>query len=112
MKKRPNIAVEEDTEEMKRWRSLFQSEMDRCWKNLAERIEEEVLDKNKGERAREGPSKVEETPRNGEEYAETRRDIKLESVEKTAGQEFSPCLEKTTCSVCKTNKRSQQKRRR
>ena len=45
MKERPNIAVEEDTEEMKKWRSLNQSEMDRCWKKLAEMMEEEVLDK-------------------------------------------------------------------
>ena len=49
MKVRPNIAVEEDTEEMKRWRSLNQCEMDPCWKNLAERVEEEVLDKYKVE---------------------------------------------------------------
>ena len=45
MKERPNVAVEEDMEEMKRWRSLNQSEMDLCWKNLVERMEEEVLDK-------------------------------------------------------------------
>ena len=43
MKERPNIAVEEDTEEMKRRRSLNQCEMDPCWKNLAERVEEEVF---------------------------------------------------------------------
>ena len=30
MKERPNIAVEEDTEEMKRWRSPNQSEVDLC----------------------------------------------------------------------------------
>ena len=45
MKERPNIAVEEDTEEMRNWRGLSQSEMDLCWKKLAERMEEEVLDK-------------------------------------------------------------------
>ena len=44
-----NIAVEEDTEEIRKWRGLSQSEMDRCWKNLAERMEEEVLDKCKVE---------------------------------------------------------------
>ena len=60
MKERPNIAVEEDTEEMKRWRSLNQSEMDLCWNDLAERMEEEVLNKYKVEK-REVPSKVEET---------------------------------------------------
>ena len=36
MKEKPNIAVEEDTEEMRKWRGLSQSEMDQCWRNLAE----------------------------------------------------------------------------
>ena len=53
IKERPNIAVEEDREEMKRWRSLNQCEMDPCWKNWVERIEEEVLDKYKVEKKRE-----------------------------------------------------------
>ena len=57
MKERPNIAVEEDTEEMKRWRSPNQSEMDPCWKNLAERVEEEVLDKCKVEESKGGAFK-------------------------------------------------------
>ena len=49
MQEEPNVAVEEDTEEMRKWRGLSQSEMDQCWRNLAERIEEEVLDKYKVE---------------------------------------------------------------
>ena len=44
----------------------------------------------KSKRAREGPSKAEETTWNGKEYAET-RDLELEGGDKTAGQEFSPC---------------------
>ena len=73
MKERRNIAVEEDREEMKRWRSRYQSEMDLCWKNLAERMEEEVLDKYKVEESKNnGPSKVEVTPWNGEEYVEVK----------------------------------------
>ena len=48
-KERTNIAEEEDTEEMKRWRSLNQIEVGVCWKKLAERMEEEVLDKCKVE---------------------------------------------------------------
>ena len=48
MKEKPNFAVEEDTEEMKKWGELNQSEIDTCWKKLAERMEEEVLDKYKG----------------------------------------------------------------
>ena len=46
-KEKPNIAVEEDTEEMRKWRGVSQSEVDQRWKNLAERMEEEVLDKYK-----------------------------------------------------------------
>ena len=57
MKERPNIAVEEDTEEMKRWRSLNQSEMDQCWKKLDERLEEQVLDKYKVEESKKGAFK-------------------------------------------------------
>ena len=45
MREKPNIALEEDTEEMRKWKGLSQSEMDQCWKKLAERMEEEVLDK-------------------------------------------------------------------
>ena len=57
MKERPNIAVEEETEEMKRWRGLNQSEMDLCWKNLAERMEEEALDKFNVEESQKGAFK-------------------------------------------------------
>ena len=42
----------EDTEEMKKWRDLNQSEIDTCWKKLAERMEEEVLDKYKVEESK------------------------------------------------------------
>ena len=49
MKEKLSIAVEEDTEEVKKWRGLSQSEIDQSWKNLAERMEEEVLDKYKVE---------------------------------------------------------------
>ena len=45
MKEKLNIAVEEDIEEMKKWRGLSQSDMDQSWKNLAEIMEEELLDK-------------------------------------------------------------------
>ena len=54
MKERLNIAVEEHMEEMRKWRGLSQSEMDLCWKKLAERMEEEVLDKYKVEESKEG----------------------------------------------------------
>ena len=58
MKERPDMAVEEGTDEMKRWRrSLSQSETDLCWKSLAERMEEEVLDKYKVEETKKGAFK-------------------------------------------------------
>ena len=72
--------MEEDTEEMKRWRSLNQREMDLRWKKLAERMEEEVLDKFKGRG----------DPLEWRRVRKNKRYIKLESGEKTAGHEF--CL--------------------
>ena len=75
---------------MNRWRSLNQSE------KLAEKMEEEVLGKCKVQESKRGvPFKAEVTPWNGEKYAR-----------KTAGQDFSPYLENTTCSVCKASKKS------
>ena len=53
MKEKPKFAVEEDTEDMRKWRGLSQSEMDQCWRNLAERMEEEVMKKYKVEGKRE-----------------------------------------------------------
>ena len=76
MKERPNIAVEEDTEEMKRWRRLSQSEMDLCWKNLSERMEEEVLDMYQRQRQPIGKEKSTKKQTNQE----------LESGEKTVGR--------------------------
>ena len=49
MKEKPNTEKVEDAEELRKWRCLNQREMDLCWKNLAERMEEEVLDKYKVE---------------------------------------------------------------
>ena len=37
--------LEEDTKEMRTWRSLKREEIDQCWKKLAKKSEEEVLDK-------------------------------------------------------------------
>ena len=37
MREKPNIAVEVHTEETRKRRNLSQSEMDQCWKNLAEK---------------------------------------------------------------------------
>ena len=51
-----------DTEEMKRRRSLNQSQMDLCWKKLVEIMEGEVLDKYKVQESKRGLLKAEVTP--------------------------------------------------
>ena len=63
MKERPNIAVEEDTEEMKRWRVRW-IYAGRIWRKEWKR---KSWTSTKSKRAREEPSKVEETSWNGEE---------------------------------------------
>ena len=57
IKEKPKFAVEQDTEEMKNWRELNQSDIDICWKKLAARMEEEVLDKYKVEESKRGAFK-------------------------------------------------------
>ena len=49
MKEKPCSSLEEDTEDMRILRGISQGEMDQCWKKLAERMDEEVLDKYKVE---------------------------------------------------------------
>ena len=54
MREELSVAEKEDAEEVKKWRGLSQSEIDQSWKNWAERMEEEVLNKCKvGESKRE-----------------------------------------------------------
>ena len=52
MKEKPNTDFVEDAEELRKWRCLNQNEIDLCWKNLAERMEEEVLDMYKVEESK------------------------------------------------------------
>ena len=67
-----SVAEKEDAEEVKKWRGLSQSEMDQSWKNLAERMEEEVLKTStKLKKATKRPLKVEALPWNGGECAKT-----------------------------------------
>ena len=44
IKKKPSSSMEDDAKEMRKWRDWCQEEMGQCWKNLAGRMEEEVLD--------------------------------------------------------------------
>ena len=38
MSGKPSSSLEEDREEVRKWRGLSQGKMDQCWKNLAERV--------------------------------------------------------------------------
>ena len=49
MKTKSREDREKDSEKNVEWRSMSQEEMDECWKRLAEKMEEEVLDKYKVE---------------------------------------------------------------
>ena len=70
MKERTNIAEEADTEEMG---SLNQIEMDLCVKKLAERMEEEVLDKNKVGESKRGAFKDRGDPLEWREVRKNKR---------------------------------------
>ena len=54
MKEKPSTSLEEDTEEMKKWRGMSQEEMDQFWRRLAEKMDEEVLDKCKVDDSKRG----------------------------------------------------------
>ena len=47
MKNKPGSSKDEDTEEMIGWRSTSQEETDECKKKFVEKVEEDVLKKNK-----------------------------------------------------------------
>ena len=89
MEDKPSSSLEEDTEEMRKWRGMSQSEMDLCWKKLAERMEEEVQDEYKVEE-----SKREASRGRGAllEWRRVRKNKKYRTrkCEKVAGQAFSP----------------------
>ena len=95
MRNKPSDVREEDTKEMIGWRSMSQEEMDQCWKKLAEKIEEEVLDKYKVE----GTTEAEAPFWNGVVYEEA-GSTEYESGEKIVWQEFSLSSENSTCCVC------------
>ena len=55
MKEKTNVALVEDTEEMRKWSVFSQSEMDLCWKN----VEEEVWTSIRQKKAKERHAEVE-----------------------------------------------------
>ena len=83
-----------------------------CCKNLAERMEEEVLDKYKVEESKRGALKGRG---NFLEWKKVRRNkrYKIRKWREDCRERiFSLLRESTSCSVCKASRRSPQKRRR
>ena len=93
---------------MKRWRSLNQIEVGVCWKKLAERMEEEVLDKYKVEENKRGAFEGRGDPLEWRGVRKNKR-YKHRKWGEDRWARIFPCLENTTCSVCKANGRSKQK---
>ena len=100
------------TLEVKKWRGLSQSEIDQSWKNLAGRLEEEVLDKYKVEESNKEACRDRGAPLESRQGAQKQEILNKKVVENTAEQEFCPCLENTTCSVSKANRKSCRKMKR
>ena len=90
MEDKPSSSLEEDTEEMRKWRGMSQSEMDLCWKKLAERMEEEVQDKYKVEESKREASRGRGALLEWRRVRKKTRNTEQESGEKVAGQAFSP----------------------
>ena len=79
--------------------------MDECWKNLAGKIQGEVVGKRNVEDSEREAFKGRGAPL---EWRRVRRSKKhrIKNGEKIAGQESSPCSESTTCRICKASRRS------
>ena len=89
MREKPNIAVEVDTEEMRKWRGLTQSEMDLCWKHLAERMEEEVLSKYEVEESKKEAFRGGGAPPGMEKGAQKQQLQNKKVVRRLLGKNFS-----------------------
>ena len=77
MKGKPSSSLEEDTEEMRKWRGMSQGEMNQCWKNLAERMEVEVLEKYKVDDSKIKASQRQRLPAGMEACVQKRKKYKI-----------------------------------
>ena len=111
MKEKPSNYWEKGTEEMIEWRSMSQKEMDRRWKELAEKLRKRFWTSTRWKTASEVLTEAEVLLWNGG-VCETAGSTEYESGEKIVGQESSLCSENTTCSVCKACMRSRRKKKR
>ena len=104
-------AEKEDAEEVKKWRGLSQSEIDQSWKNLAERMEEEILNKYKVEESNKEALTRTSAPLEWRRVRKNKK-YKIKMWWEIAWRELSLCSENTICSVCKASRRSRLKKRR
>ena len=74
---------------------MSQDEMDQCWRSLAERMEDEVLDKWKVEDSKREAFKGRSSPLEMDVGAQKQERQNKKVVRKTAGPESSPCSETT-----------------
>ena len=111
MKEKLSVAVTEDAEQVKKWSCLSESEMDQSWTKLAERMEEDVLDKYNVEESNKEVFNGRSASLGWRRVRKNNRNI-IKSGERIVGREFSPCLENTTCSVCKGSRRRERKKKR
>ena len=75
-------------------------------------MEDEVLNKYKVEESNKEAFKGRSAPLERRRVPKNKKLQNQKVEKKIAGQEFSPCLENTTCSVCKASRRSRRKKRR
>ena len=94
--------MEEDTEEVEKRRGLSQSEIGQSWKNLGERMEEEVLDKYKVEESSKEAFRGRVAPL---ELRKVRCTIR-KCVEGSWARIFSLFGKYFACSVSKANRKS------
>ena len=94
----------EDTEEMVQWRSINQEEVDNLWNEMSEKMEEEVEEKHRVEKAKKGAYKGRGEPL---EWRIVTRitDISLANGVKIVGREYTNGLEKTACNEIKACRR-------
>ena len=89
MKEQPNTDKEKYAEELTKWRCLNQREMDSCWNNLVERMEQEVLDKYKVEESKKEAFRGRAAAMEWRRVRENKT-YRIRKWEKIAGQEFLP----------------------
>ena len=107
MKEKTNIAVVEDAEEMRKWKGLSHSEMDLCWKNLAGRMEEKVLEKYKVEESKREAFRGGGAPLEWRRVRKNKRYREKELERRLLGENFS--LFREFSSVCNVSQRKKKR---